>query len=111
MLSPGLAPWAGTCAFRASLGESGRWQVDETVTVVIDAGLIGQPARPVVRQLRQAGLVPRVEWSHAGDVPAGTIIAVKPKGDVGQGTVVTVTVTVAALRTDLALGEVRYGLV
>ncbi len=97
MLSPGLAPWAGTCAARASLDEYGRWQVDESVTIVIDAGLIGQPARPVVRQLRQAGLVPRVEWSYVGNVPAGTVIAVKPRGDVEPGTVVTVTV--AALRT------------
>jgi beta-lactam-binding protein with PASTA domain len=68
------------------------------VTVVIDVGLIGQPARPVVRQLRQAGLVPRVEWSHVGDVPAGTVIAVRPKGDVAPGTVVTITV--AALHAD-----------
>lgn len=71
--------------------------MNESVTIVIDAGLIGQPARPVVRRLRQAGLLPRVEWSHVGDVPAGTIIAVKPKGDVGPGTVVTITV--AALQS------------
>jgi hypothetical protein len=62
------------------------------VTIVIDADLIGQPARPVVRKLRQAGLVPRVEWSHVGAVPAGTVIAVSPKGGVKPGTVVTVTV-------------------
>ena len=72
--------------------------MDESVPIVIDAGLIGQPARPVVRQLRQAGLVPRVEWSHVGDVPAGTIIAVKPRGEVAPGTVVTITV--AALQAD-----------
>jgi hypothetical protein len=59
---------------------------------MIDTGLIGQPARPVVRQLRQAGVVPCVEWSQAGDVPAGTVIGVKPRGDVELGTVVTVTV-------------------
>jgi beta-lactam-binding protein with PASTA domain len=72
--------------------------VSESVPIVIDAGLIGQQARPVVRQLRQAGLVPRVEWSYVGDVPAGTIIAVKPRGDVEPGTVVTITV--AALQSD-----------
>lgn len=66
--------------------------MDESVTFVINAALVGQPARPVVRQLRQAGLVPRVEWSYVGDVPAGTVIAVKPKGDVEPGTVVTLTV-------------------
>lgn len=76
--------------------------MNESVTIVIDAGLIGQPARPVVRQLRQAGLVPRVEWSHVADVPAGTIIAVKPEGDVGQGTVVTITV--AGLRSGFNAG-------
>ena len=72
--------------------------MNESVPIVIDAGLIGLPARPVVRQLRQAGLVPRVEWSQVGDVPAGTVIAVKPKGDVEPGTVVTITV--AALPSD-----------
>ena len=60
--------------------------------VTISAGLIGQPARPVVRQLRDAGLVPRVEWSYAGDVPVGTVIALQPAGDVEPGTVITVTV-------------------
>jgi hypothetical protein len=92
MRSPGLAPWAGTCAVWASFGESGRWRVDESVTIVIDAGLIGQPARPVVRRLRQAGLVPRAEWSPVGHVPAGTVITVRPRGDVEPGTVVIVTV-------------------
>lgn len=76
--------------------------MNESVTIVIDAALIGQPARPVVRQLRQAGVVPRVEWSHVADVPAGTIIAVKPEGDVGQGTVVTITV--AGLRSGFNAG-------
>jgi hypothetical protein len=71
--------------------------VSESVTIVIDVDLIGQPARPVVRQLRQAGLIPRVEWSYVGDVPAGTVIAVSPKGGVEQGTVVIVTV--AALQS------------
>lgn len=70
--------------------------MSEPMPIVIGAGLIGQQARPVVRQLRQAGLVPRVEWSYVGDVPAGTVIAVRPKGDVPPGTVVTVVV--AALR-------------
>jgi beta-lactam-binding protein with PASTA domain len=60
--------------------------------MVIDAGVIGQQARPLVRRMRQAGLVPKVEWSYDGQVPAGTIIAIKPEGDLGPGTVVTVTV-------------------
>ena len=68
------------------------------MTIVIDARLIGQQARPVVRRLRQAGLVPKVEWSYVGQVPAGTIIAIKPEGDLEAGTVVTVTV--AALESD-----------
>ncbi len=80
--------------------------MNESVTIVIDAGLIGQPARPVVRQLRQAGLVPRIEWSQAGHVPAGTVVAVCPEGDVEPGTVITVTV--AALETDLTACR-RYG--
>ncbi len=62
------------------------------MTITINAGLIGQPARPVVRQLRDAGLVPRVEWAYAQDVVAGTVIALRPAGDVELGTVVTVTV-------------------
>jgi len=75
------------------------------VTIVIDASLIGQSARPVVRQLRQAGLVPRVEWYHIGHIPAGTVIGVWPKGDVEPGTVVTVTV--AALQVGLVAGGAR----
>jgi beta-lactam-binding protein with PASTA domain len=66
--------------------------VSESVTIVIDSRVIGQQARPVVRRLRQAGLVPRVQWSYVGQVPAGTIIAIKPEGDLVPGTVVTVTV-------------------
>lgn len=66
--------------------------MNESVTIAIDARLIGQPARPVVRQLRQAGLKPRVQWSHISDVPAGTVIAVSPEGPVRPGTIVTLTV-------------------
>jgi hypothetical protein len=72
--------------------------VSEPAVVVIDARLIGQPARPVVRELRQAGLVPKVEWSYARHVPAGTIIAISPAGDLRPGTVVTVIV--AALESE-----------
>lgn len=70
----------------------GWWQVSESVTIVIDAQVIGQQARPFVRRLRRAGLVPKVEWSYVGQVPAGTIIAIEPEGDLEPGTVVTVTV-------------------
>jgi len=66
--------------------------------VTVDARFIGQQARPIVRRLRQAGLVPRIEWSYDGRVPAGTIIAIKPEGDLPPGTVVTVTV--AALESE-----------
>ena len=79
--------------------------MNESEPIAIDAGLIGQPARPVVRELRQAGLVPRIEWTHIGGVPAGTIIAVKPRGDVAPGTVVIITV--AALQSDLVHVEAR----
>lgn len=68
------------------------------MTTVIEARFIGQPARPIVRQLRQAGLVPKVEWSYERRVPAGTIIAIEPEGDLLPGTVVTVTV--AALQSE-----------
>jgi hypothetical protein len=72
--------------------------VSEPAAILIDARLIGQPARPVVRRLRQAGLVPKVEWSDAGQIPAGTIIAINPVGNLEQGTVVTVIV--AALESE-----------
>ena len=68
------------------------------MTIAIDARLIGQSARPVVRSLRQAGLVPRVEWSQVRHIPAGTVMSVTPEGDLEPGTVVTVTV--AALPSD-----------
>ncbi len=60
--------------------------------IVRSSGLVGQPARPVVRKLRQAGLIPKIEWAEARYVPAGTVIAVRPEGDIEAGTVVTVTV-------------------
>jgi hypothetical protein len=66
--------------------------VSEPAAIVIDARLVGQPARPIVRRLRQAGLVPKVEWSNAGHTPAGTIIAISPAGALEPGTVVTVIV-------------------
>jgi hypothetical protein len=74
--------------------------MDKFVTIAVD--VIGQPARPVVRLLRRAGLVPRVEWSHVGDIPVGTVIAVRPRGNVESGTIVTLTV--AALQSDLRGG-------
>ena len=67
-------------------------QDGEPVTVVVRAELIGRQARPVVRQLREAGLVPRVEWANVGQIPAGTVIGVRPEGNVAPGTVITVTV-------------------
>jgi hypothetical protein len=67
--------------------------------VVNSAAVAGQPARPVVRRLRQGGLRVRVEWAPApGPVQAGTIISVSPEGVLEAGTVVTVRV--AALPPD-----------
>lgn len=61
--------------------------------VVSSAAIAGQPARPVVRRLRQYGLRVRVEWAQApGPMVAGTIISVSPEGVLEAGTVVTVRV-------------------
>ena len=73
-----------------SAGQDG--QAGEPAAIAVRAELIGQPARLVVRYLRQAGLVPRVEWSDVGQIPAGTVIGVRPEGNLSPGTVVTVTV-------------------
>jgi len=80
-----------------SAGRAG--QAGEPATIAVKAELIGQSARPVVRQLREAGLVPRVEWSNVGQIPAGTVIGVRPEGNVAPGTIITVTV--AALPPNL----------
>jgi len=65
---------------------------------MIDPRLIGQQARPIVREMRQAGLLPTIVWTDVGQVPAGTIIAIEPVGDLAPGTVITVTV--AALESE-----------
>ncbi|WP_300613136.1 PASTA domain-containing protein [Trebonia sp.] len=72
--------------------------MSDPAAVICGAELVGRPARPVVRRLREAGLVARIEWSPAGGVPAGTVIAVRPEGDVPRGAVITLTV--AALEPD-----------
>lgn len=61
--------------------------------VVSSAVLAGQPARPVVRQLRQDGLRVRVEWVFApAPMLAGTIISVSPEGVLQAGTAITVRI-------------------
>jgi eukaryotic-like serine/threonine-protein kinase len=60
--------------------------------VTIDsAALEGQPADAVLGQLRQAGLRPRLARVPDGHLRPGTVISVRPAGQVPVGTVVTVT--------------------
>jgi hypothetical protein len=65
--------------------------------VLSNAAMAGQPARPVVRRLRQDGLRVRVEWAPApGPMVVGTIISVSPEGVLEVGTVVTIRVAAPA---------------
>jgi hypothetical protein len=80
--------WQGV----ADGGESGIMTIVHS-GAVSSAALAGQPARPVVRQLRRDGLQVCIEWAPAqGSAPTGTIIAVSPEGVVEAGAVVTLTV-------------------
>jgi hypothetical protein len=65
-----------------------------TVEVNADA-LTGQPVGAVGRRLHQLGLHPRVIWAINGGQDPGTVVSVRPSGQVAIGSTVTVT---AALR-------------
>ncbi len=65
------------------------------MVIVDDAALAGQPAGPVLRQLRRAGLRPSVERVPDGHLAPGTVISVRPAGQVLAGGTVTVTTAIA----------------
>jgi len=65
------------------------------MVMVDDAALAGQPAGPVLRQLRRAGLQPSVVRVPDGHLAAGTVISVRPAGQVLAGRTVTVTTAMA----------------
>jgi hypothetical protein len=62
--------------------------------VIVDGALAGQPAGPVLRQLRRAGLQPSVVWVPDGHLAPGTVISVRPAGRVLVGGTVTVTTAI-----------------
>jgi hypothetical protein len=62
----------------------------------VNAGaLTGQPVGAVGRRLRQLGLHPHVVWAINGGQEPGTVVSIRPSGQVPIGSSVTVT---AALR-------------
>jgi serine/threonine-protein kinase len=63
--------------------------------IVDDAALAGQPADPVLRQLRRADLQPSVVRVPDGHLAPGTVISVRPAGQVLAGGTVTVTTAIA----------------
>jgi hypothetical protein len=65
-----------------------------TVNVNADA-LTGKPVGAVGRRLRQLGLHPHVVWAINGGQEPGTVVSIRPSGQVPIGSSVTVT---AALR-------------
>jgi eukaryotic-like serine/threonine-protein kinase len=68
-----------------------------TRTVQVDAGaLIGQPVGMVTQRLRQLGLRVRVEAMRANGRPPGTVLSVRPSGQVAAGSSVTVTAALPA---------------
>jgi eukaryotic-like serine/threonine-protein kinase len=63
-----------------------------TRTVQVNPGaLIGQPVRVVTQRLRQLGLRARVKFTRTGSRPPGTVLFVRPTGQVAAGSSVTVT--------------------
>jgi hypothetical protein len=65
------------------------------MVMVDDAALAGQPAGRAVRQLRRAGLRPSVVRVPDDQLAPGTVISVRPAGQVPTGGTVTVTTAVA----------------
>ena len=57
---------------------------------VDNAALAGQPARPVVREMRRAGLRPKIVWVTGTPMPSGAIVSVSPEGYLPDGTEVTI---------------------
>jgi hypothetical protein len=57
---------------------------------VDNAALAGRAARPVVRQMRMAGLRPKIVWVTSVSVPSGAILAVFPEGHLPDGAEVTI---------------------
>ena len=65
------------------------------MVMVDDAALAGQPVGPVLSQLRRAGLRPSVVRVPDGHLAAGTVISVRPAGQVLAGRTVIVTTAIA----------------
>jgi hypothetical protein len=64
--------------------------------VAVNAGaLAGQPVALVSQRLRQRGLRPRVIWVAQGGQDPGTVVSVRPSGQVPAGSVVTVIAALA----------------
>ena len=55
------------------------------------AALLGQPVWPVVRQLRQMGLVVDIRWRQSDGQHPGTVVSVHPGGKLAPGATVVVT--------------------
>jgi serine/threonine-protein kinase len=62
-----------------------------TMVEVNGGSLVGQPVRAVRQQLRQLGLVVRVQWRPSDQQPPRTVLSVQPGGRVPAGSVVIVT--------------------
>jgi hypothetical protein len=65
------------------------------MVMVDEAALAGQPAGPVLRQLRRAGLRPSVVRVPDAHLAPGTVISVRPASQVLAGRTVTVTTATA----------------
>lgn len=57
---------------------------------VSTGSLIGQPVDVVVSKLRRLGLDPRVLWRASDQQPPGSVLSVRPGGQVPEGSMITV---------------------
>jgi hypothetical protein len=86
------APGHPAAAPASSTPHTGPATSPATRTVQVNPGvLIGQPVRVVTQRLRQLGLRARVEFTRTGSRPPGTVVFVRPSGQVPAGSSVTVT--------------------
>ena len=91
----GAPPFTGTPLEIASPAPAESGVPAARMVIVDDAALAGQPAGPVLRQLRRAGLRPSVVRVPDGHLAPGTVISVRPAGQVLVGGTVTVTTAIA----------------
>jgi eukaryotic-like serine/threonine-protein kinase len=76
---------------QAALSPPAGAQGSPGMVTVSESALLGQPVGAARHQLHQLGLSVRVAWQPGGDQQAGTVISVRPAGQVPVGSTIVLT--------------------